>query len=194
MNSKKSITFIKKLIETMHSSDFEDREGQTRSRSRSSSSHAVREEGGGNRKVLNQLNQEFDQDIVRLEHSICSLDFREKSMATAWIAKLKTTQRNVHEARARNQILAYILKCVNENVFNHEPFNKPPPSLSLSTIKATLHLTHDTTCMATASQQEKNKYLSELFNNCYDAGDFLSQLPVPRDGAFFVLHMHPNLQ
>jgi len=47
--------------------------------------------------------------------------------------------------------------------------------------------------MPVAKQREPNSYLTQLFNDSYDGGEFLSQLPVPRDGAFFILHMRPNL-
>ncbi|XP_037719383.1 trichohyalin [Drosophila subpulchrella] len=142
-----------------------------------------------------KFDEEFERDIDTLERQICNLDFRSKTMATMWIDKLRRTPQSVAEARSRNIITSHILKCCGENIFKKEPFNHPPPPENLAIIRERMFLTRDSTChgMPVAKQREPNSYLTQLFNDSFDGGEFLSQLPVPRDGAFFILHMRPNL-
>ncbi|XP_070071768.1 histone-lysine N-methyltransferase, H3 lysine-79 specific isoform X2 [Drosophila takahashii] len=144
---------------------------------------------------ISKFDDEFERDIENLERQICHLDFRSKTMATMWMDKLRQTPQNVAEARSRNIITSHILKCCGESIFKKEPFNHPPPPENLTTIRERMYLTRDSTChgMPVAKQREPNSYLTQLFNDSYDGGEFLSQLPVPRDGAFFILHMRPNL-
>ncbi|XP_017080781.1 intersectin-1 [Drosophila eugracilis] len=144
---------------------------------------------------VTKFDEEFERDIEKLERNICPLDFRSKTMATMWMDKLRQTPQNVSEARSRNIITAHLIKCCGENIFNKEPFNHPPPPESLSAIREKMYLTRDSTChgMPVAKQRDPNSHLTQLFNDCHDGGEFLSQLPVPRDGAFFILHLHPNL-
>ncbi|XP_017133832.1 genetic suppressor element 1 [Drosophila elegans] len=144
---------------------------------------------------ISKFDEEFERDIEKLEHQVCPLDFRSKTMATMWIDKLRNASHNPAEARARNIITSHLLKCFGENIFKKEPFNQPPPPESLAIIREKMYLTRDSMChgMPVVKKSEPNFNLNQLFNDSYDGGEFLSQLPVPRDGAFFIFHMHPNL-
>ncbi|XP_017043610.1 putative uncharacterized protein DDB_G0271982 [Drosophila ficusphila] len=142
-----------------------------------------------------KFDEEFQRVIADLERQVVSLDFRSKTMATMWMDKLRQTPHNAAEARSRNIIAAHLLKCRGENIFTKEPFNHPPPVDNLSTIREKMYLTRDSMChgMPLAKEAEPNSHLVKLFNDSYDGGEFLSRLPVPRDGSFFILHLHPNL-
>ncbi|XP_002030010.2 putative uncharacterized protein DDB_G0271982 [Drosophila sechellia] len=146
-------------------------------------------------KEITKFDEEFERDIQKLEQNICQLDFRSKTMATMWMDKLRQPPHNADEARSRNIITSHLLKCCGDNVFNKEPFNHPPPPQNLTTIRETMILTRESTChgMPSSKQMEPKANLTQLFSDSYDGGEFLSQLPVPRDGAFFIYYMQPNL-
>lgn len=84
---------------------------------------------------ITKFDEEFEQDIQKLEQSICQLDFRSKTMATMWMDKLRQLPQNADEARSRNIITSHLLKCCGDNIFNKEPFNHPPPPQNLTTIR-----------------------------------------------------------
>ncbi|XP_020809526.1 stress response protein NST1 [Drosophila serrata] len=138
---------------------------------------------------------DFKQNIETLERQVDNLDIRCKMMATMWINLLRAPTQNEDEIRARNLITAHLVKCRNENIFQKEPFCRPPPSDTLANIKQKMVLTRETPChdMNLSKRMETKSYLNKLFYGSYDGGKFLSQLPVPRDGAFFIVHMRPNL-
>ncbi|XP_002094316.3 putative uncharacterized protein DDB_G0271982 [Drosophila yakuba] len=144
---------------------------------------------------ITKFDEEFERDLEKLERSICQLDFRSKTMATMWMDKLRHPPHNATEARSRNIIAAHLLKCSGDSIFKKEPFNHPPPPQNLTTIREKMVLTRDSTChgMPISKQKEPSANLTQLFSDSYDGGKFLSQLPVPRDGAFFIYHMQPNL-
>ncbi|XP_016988997.1 zinc finger CCCH domain-containing protein 13 [Drosophila rhopaloa] len=142
---------------------------------------------------MTKFDEEFERDIEKLERQVCPLDFRSKTMATMWIDRLRNAPHNTSEARARNVITSHLLKCCGDNIFKKEPFNHPPPPENLATIRERMFLTRDSMCHGMPVVKQKNSHLTQLFNDSYDGGEFLSQLPVPRDGAFFIFHMHPNL-
>ncbi|XP_017018373.1 A-kinase anchor protein 17A [Drosophila kikkawai] len=138
---------------------------------------------------------DFKRDIDNLELQTDNLDLRSKMMATMWISRLRTPTQNEEEIRARNIIAAHLLKCHKENMFQKEPFNQPPSSDTLANITKKILLTRETPCqdLALGKRTETKSHLNKLFHDSYDGGKFLSQLPVPRDGAFFILHLRPNL-
>ncbi|XP_026832886.1 splicing regulatory glutamine/lysine-rich protein 1 [Drosophila erecta] len=159
----------------------------------------LRQEASTSSKRVNaeitKFDDEFERDIEKLERSICQLDFRSKTMATMWMDKLRQPPHNAAEARSRNIIASHLLKCCGDNIFKMEPFNHPPPPQNLTSIREKMYLTRDSTChgMPIARPKEPNANLTQLFSDSYDGGAFLRQLPVPRDGAFFIYHMQPNL-
>ncbi|XP_043648354.1 splicing regulatory glutamine/lysine-rich protein 1 [Drosophila teissieri] len=143
---------------------------------------------------VTKFDEEFERDLEKLERSICQLDFRSKTMATMWMDKLRQPPQSAAETRSRNVIAAHLLKCSGDSIFKKEPFNHPPPPQNLTTIREKMFLTRDSTChgMPISKQKEPSANLTQLFSDSYDGGEFLSQLPVPRDGAFFIYHMQPN--
>ncbi|KAM8714665.1 hypothetical protein ACLKA7_001076 [Drosophila subpalustris] len=62
------------------------------------------------------------------------------------------------------------------------PFNNPSVLSTLSKLSAIMPM-----------MSFKRKSVIELINNSTDNGDFIFKLPVPRDGAFFIVHLSPNL-
>lgn len=86
-------------------------------------------------KEMTESNDDFKRDIENLELNIGDLDFRSKMMATMWMNRLRAPVQNEDEAKARNIITAHLLKCRNENIFKKEPFNLPPTSDDLETIR-----------------------------------------------------------
>ncbi|XP_064539241.1 uncharacterized protein LOC135429009 [Drosophila montana] len=139
-------------------------------------------EAGETQRKLRNLNRQFERDILRLENSISNLEVPDKSLASAWVGKLKTRPPNINEALARNYILTYLLQSTQVQMFKMKPFCKSPPTNTLSKIKAVM-----------PPIMIKTKNVKELYQNSFDNGAFLNKLPVPRDGAFFVLHLRPNL-
>ncbi|XP_017857140.1 PREDICTED: uncharacterized protein LOC108609879 [Drosophila arizonae] len=142
-----------------------------------------RQEGGENQRKLKNLNRQFERDILHLENSITSLEVPEKSLAAEWMSKLKARPPNMNEAIARNYILTYMLRLTHLDMFKVKPFNGPPPQNALSNISSAIPVLSTNT-----------KSISDLYCDSMDNGAFLNKLPVPRDGAFFVMHLLPNLR
>ncbi|XP_033251828.1 uncharacterized protein LOC117190940 isoform X2 [Drosophila miranda] len=98
------------------------------------------------------------------------------------------------EVRAPERIAGHAERYDTDKVFNQKSLNRPPPFGNLSIFPALMHISKEgAKRLAPPSDSVERKYIVDLFKNCYDAGDFLSQLPVPRDGAFVIFHMRRNL-
>ncbi|XP_032592237.1 uncharacterized protein LOC116805284 [Drosophila grimshawi] len=143
--------------------------------------YLARQKGGEIQRRIRNLDRQFHQDILRLENSMSIMEVPEKSLAAKWISKLRAHQPNLSEANARNYILTYLLQSNPCKIFGKKPFNNPPSQNDLSQIKKEISVSTD------------KKVVQDLFSNSCDNGAFLRKLPVPRDGAFFIVHLHPNL-
>ncbi|XP_017853796.2 uncharacterized protein LOC108607469 [Drosophila busckii] len=131
---------------------------------------------------IESLDREFQRNIHILEHSMESINCMEKPLASEWIYKLKAFPPNLSEALARNFIVKYLLRQTNKrNVVNWNLFSNPPHSQSGLYIQSSM-----------PQKKSKKKVIKRLLGSSYDNGNFLSQLPVPRDGAIFVLQLSPN--
>ncbi|KAH8376732.1 hypothetical protein KR093_001087, partial [Drosophila rubida] len=128
------------------------------------------------------LNRQFERDIVRLERAIGGMETREKSLACEWVNKLRVQPSNLNQALVRNYVLANLLRFKDNNVFAWKPFGNNTILHNLSKLTAILPM---------ISLKKKN--VLELVKNSVDNGEFIYKLPVPRDGAFFILHLSPNL-
>ncbi|XP_033252673.1 uncharacterized protein LOC117192078 isoform X2 [Drosophila miranda] len=109
------------------------------------------------------------------------------------------TGSGIAEVRAPERIAGHAERCDEkrqhtDKVFNQKSLNRPPFG-NLSIFPAVMHISKEgAKRLPPPSDSVERKYIVDLFKNCYDAGDFLSQLPVPRDGAFVIFHMRPNLR
>lgn len=84
------------------------------------------------------LEEELERNLKILEQAVCALDFRPKVMATMWITKLRSPPQSSDDAKARNIIAAHLAKCVKDDVFEFEPFSKPPSLDNFMTIQKKL--------------------------------------------------------
>ncbi|KPU78671.1 uncharacterized protein Dana_GF10602, isoform C [Drosophila ananassae] len=89
-------------------------------------------------KNYEDLEEELERNLKILERAVCPLDFRPKVMATMWITKLRSPPQSSDDARARNAIAAHLAKCIKDDVFEFEPFSKPPSPDNFITIKKKL--------------------------------------------------------
>nr|XP_017087586.2 RNA-binding protein 25 [Drosophila bipectinata] len=185
---------LEKDHERQREQEFRNRDKRERKREKQGDTSHMQASFGETPGEMERLDLEFEQEMVKFDQKLCNLSIRAKTMATMWKVKLREKPHNADEARSRNIIAAHLTKCSGEGVFEMEPFNRAPPPLDLVTLRNKMHLTRESPCRAISLNAKKDPqpHLSQLFSSCYDGGEFLSQLPVPRDGAFFILHMSPN--
>ncbi|KAH8273903.1 hypothetical protein KR044_003218, partial [Drosophila immigrans] len=134
------------------------------------------------RRKWKSLNRQFERDIVRLERALGGMETREKTLASEWINKLRVHPPNLNGALARNYILKNLLQFNEHNIFTWKPFSNPSVFTTLAQLAAVMPMV-----------SLKKKSVNELIKNSVDNGEFIYKLPVPRDGAFFILQLSPNL-
>ncbi|XP_067642757.1 uncharacterized protein [Eurosta solidaginis] len=134
------------------------------------------------------LNKEFECLLKELECVHQYLNFREKSIATEWIKKLKKATGSVDELKLRLDFIEYFLNCWKCGIFSSEPFNKvPQPGVPLQKLRYLLPPDHKIRSVDATSDEQRRLYVEEMFENMPDRGAFLSDQPVPLDGTFFLV-------
>ncbi|XP_060664109.1 uncharacterized protein LOC132796812 [Drosophila nasuta] len=118
------------------------------------------------RRIWRNVNRQFERGM---ERALGGMEPRDKILATEWINKLMGKPPNLLQYNERNS-------------FIRKPFSNPSILNSLSKLTAIMPMI-----------SLKKKSVIELIKNSVDNGEFIYKLPVPRDGAFFILHLSPNL-
>ncbi|XP_037940564.1 uncharacterized protein LOC119673373 [Teleopsis dalmanni] len=139
-----------------------------------------------------QLDQEFHCNLHRLDEIIRKCNYREKIIATEWISKLRATSNSTDERKLRNMFLEHFIKCCDGTLFSKPPFNKNL-LVSAKLVDYAYYLPQ----LAKLGKVEKTsspwevtmKSVSEMFTISAEFSDFLSYMPVPRDGAIFIMNI-----
>ncbi|XP_037940563.1 uncharacterized protein LOC119673372 [Teleopsis dalmanni] len=139
-----------------------------------------------------QLDQEFHCNLIRFNDIIkLHCNYREKIVVTEWISKLKSCSTNTDERKLRNMFLEHFIQCCNADIFRKPPFNK-----NISTSANLIDYAHYLPKLAGIKKEAPNtpwkttmKNVTEMFSISHEFSDFLSQLPVPRDGGIFIMNI-----
>uniref|UniRef100_A0A0R3NXB5 Uncharacterized protein, isoform B n=1 Tax=Drosophila pseudoobscura pseudoobscura TaxID=46245 RepID=A0A0R3NXB5_DROPS len=116
------------------------------------------------------------------------MEMQNRTRAGSGIAEVRAPERIAGHAERYDENRQH-----TDKVFNQKSLNRTPAFVNLSIFPALMHISKEgAKRLEPASDSVERKHIVDLFKNCYDAGDFLSQLPVPRDGAFVIFHMRPN--
>lgn len=75
---------------------------------------------------FDELNKEFECSMKQFERAHQHLNYREKSIATEWIKKLKKANSSVEDLKLRLDFIDYFINCSKCSIFSTEPFNKVP--------------------------------------------------------------------
>ncbi|XP_037928587.1 uncharacterized protein LOC119672082 [Teleopsis dalmanni] len=140
------------------------------------------------------LDREFHKAIVKLQYNVDTFGFREKTIATEWMIKLRNVIAEPWEKIVRNLFLEYFSNCTGD-VFKSPPFNKnlPREALLQSHIQMLPYLKDYWDQNETEDASKKFlKLVKELFSISEDFTHFLCQMPVPRDGAIFIMRVFTN--
>ncbi|XP_053955695.1 uncharacterized protein LOC128861527 [Anastrepha ludens] len=137
---------------------------------------------------VSELNNEFDCLLEKLECIHQHLNFREKSIVTEWIKKLKKSNETLDELKLRLDFIEYFINCWKCGIFSSEPFNKvPQPNTPLHKLRYMLPPDHKIRSVDATSDEQRRLYIEEMFESMPDRGAFLSDQPVPLDGTFFLV-------
>ncbi|KAL9906040.1 uncharacterized protein LOC119632427 [Glossina fuscipes] len=145
---------------------------------------------GGNSSEIGQLDKDFQELAKKLETDFLpNLSYREKLLATEWLVKLRNTKGDIAELKLRNRFTKHFLE--TPKVFSGAKFKDLPANFqdSLEELRQLLPKTPDEALNPT--KEEKLSYISQLFANLPDRGQFLASLPVPRAGSFYILLTSP---
>ncbi|XP_017473632.1 PREDICTED: uncharacterized protein LOC108364457 [Rhagoletis zephyria] len=137
---------------------------------------------------VGELSKEFDCLLQELECVVQRLNFREKSIATEWIRKLKKENSSLEDLKLRLDFMDYFVNCWKCGIFSSEPFNKvPQPNVPLQKLRYLLPADHKIRSIDETSDEQRKLYVEEMFEMMPDRGAFLSDQPVPLDGTFFLV-------
>lgn len=85
---------------------------------------------------LEELKKEFACLMEELECVHQQLNFREKSIATEWIKKLKKATGSVEDLKLSLDFIDYFVNCWKCGIFSSEPFNRvPQPNVPLQKLR-----------------------------------------------------------
>ncbi|XP_050333158.1 uncharacterized protein LOC126761215 [Bactrocera neohumeralis] len=137
---------------------------------------------------VDELNKEFECAMKQFERAHQHLNYREKSIATEWLKKLKKANSSIEDLKLRLDFIDYFINCSKCSIFSTEPFNKVPhPNAPLQKLRNMLPTSHKIRSVDATSDEQRKLYVEEMFDNMADRGAFLSDQPVPLDGTFFLV-------